>query len=175
MSDAHSQWHLAVLQWWWNSDYSTVQCHFFLFFFCQRTSLIHNAFKSLHFFLPSPFWATMHISSSQWNIKQSYDLIFSSKEDFSGYIFLHIIFGSFLRDQTSGDVFILGLFTAVVFDDLMLAWWSMRWVINAKDYQGSGNFIWLKLESAQSGRAVIGSEMKPAWISISWWKVENFQ
>lgn len=33
-----------------------------------------------------PFWATMHISSSQWNIKHSYDLIFSSKGDFSLYI-----------------------------------------------------------------------------------------
>lgn len=32
------------------------------------------------------FWATMHISSSQWNIKHSYDLVFSSKRDFCLYI-----------------------------------------------------------------------------------------
>lgn len=34
-----------------------------------------------------PFWATMHISSSEWNIKHSYDLIFSSKGDLSLYFF----------------------------------------------------------------------------------------
>lgn len=37
-----------------------------------------------------PFWATMHISSSQWNIKYSYDFIFSSKGGFGLYIFPRI-------------------------------------------------------------------------------------
>lgn len=34
-----------------------------------------------------PCWATMHISLSQWNIKHSYDLIFSSRGDFGLYSF----------------------------------------------------------------------------------------
>lgn len=52
--------------------------------FRQRT--FSYIMHSNHCIFP-PFWATMHISSSQWNIKHSYDLIFSFKGDFGLYIF----------------------------------------------------------------------------------------
>lgn len=52
-------------------------------FFRQRT--FSYIMHPNHCIFP-PFGATMHISSSQWNIKHPYDLIFSSKGDFSSYI-----------------------------------------------------------------------------------------
>lgn len=66
------------------------------------------------------FWATMHISSSQWNIKHSYDLIFSSKRDFS----LYIIFTSLASPpglNFRGCLYLPCLFT-----------WEDVWLANAE-------------------------------------------
>ncbi len=66
-----------------------------------------------------PFWATMHISSSQWNIKHSYDLIFSSKGDFSLYIFFTSL-ASPLGPNFWGCLYLACLFAGEMFDWLML-------------------------------------------------------
>lgn len=66
-----------------------------------------------------PFWATMHISSSQWNIKHSYDLIFSSKRDFSLYTFFTSLVSP-LGANFRGCLYLGCLFTEEMFDWLML-------------------------------------------------------
>lgn len=52
--------------------------------FRQRTS---SYIMHLNHCIFPPCWATMHISLSQWNIKHSYDLIFSSRGDCGLYSF----------------------------------------------------------------------------------------
>lgn len=84
--------------------------------FSPVDSLIHNASKSLHF---PPFWATMHISSSQWNIKHSYDLIFSSKGGFQIIYFLHII--CFSSESKLPGMSLFGVFV----------YWRDVWLVNA--------------------------------------------
>lgn len=67
-----------------------------------------------------PFWATMHISSSQWNIKHSYDLIFSSEGDFSLYIF----FTSLVCLPSGTKLPGMSLFGVFVY-------WRDVWLVNA--------------------------------------------
>lgn len=101
--------------------------------FSPADLLIHNASKSLHF---SSILGYNAYFISQWNIKHSYDLIFSFKGDFGLYIFCTSL-ASPLVPNFRGCLYLACLFTGEVFDWLTPEWWSIIQPINSRDYQGS--------------------------------------